>query len=264
MKATFARHGVPCEVVSDNGPQFSSGEFASFAKEWGFLHITWSPHYPKSNGLAESHVKVVKNLMKKAQDGHEDFHKNLMFYRSAPLQNGLSPAQLLMGQRLRTNLPVKEELLTPTGAHKIKDNREKGKPKQKPQHDSRAKELPVLRPGDQVCVWDHLASTWNEQGRVQKEVTPRSYQMQTEDGLSRVDKDPHDPGQSVDIYNLCSNESNQTQHTPESSPKQAGVVDNQQQVSPDKKSNSDVGGKEVTASTVDVFLWKKKKWLHFE
>lgn len=66
MKATFARHGVLCEVVSDNGPQVSSGEFASFAKEWGFLHITPSPHYPKSNGLAESSVKVVKNLMKKS------------------------------------------------------------------------------------------------------------------------------------------------------------------------------------------------------
>lgn len=69
LKAAFARHGVPCEVVSDNGPQFSSGEFASFAREWGFRHITSSPHYPRSNGLAESSLKVVKNLMRKAQDG---------------------------------------------------------------------------------------------------------------------------------------------------------------------------------------------------
>lgn len=61
--------------------------------------------------------------MKKAQDGHEDFHNILMIYHSVPLQNGLSPAQLLMG--LCTNLPVMEELLTPTGAHKVKANKER-------------------------------------------------------------------------------------------------------------------------------------------
>jgi hypothetical protein len=43
--------------------------------------------------------------MKNAHDGKEDFLQNLMIYRSAPLQNGLSPAQMLMGRRIRTNLP---------------------------------------------------------------------------------------------------------------------------------------------------------------
>jgi transposase InsO family protein len=116
LKSVFARHVVVSELYSDKGPQFSSSEFRLFANDWGFRHNTSSPNYPRSNGLAESSVKIVRGLMKKAQDGKEDFLKNLMIYRSAPLQNGLSPAQMLMGLRIRTNLPIHEDLLTPRGA----------------------------------------------------------------------------------------------------------------------------------------------------
>ena len=35
---------MPDEVVSDNGPQFSSHEFEKSKQEYGFKHITSSPH----------------------------------------------------------------------------------------------------------------------------------------------------------------------------------------------------------------------------
>lgn len=59
-KSIFARHGIPEVVVSDNGPQFSrvkTSAFSTFAQEYGFQHITFSPHCPQSNGLAEAAVK---------------------------------------------------------------------------------------------------------------------------------------------------------------------------------------------------------------
>ena len=110
---------MPNELFSDNGPQFSSCEFEAFAKEGGFTHNTLSPNYPRSNGLVESSVKIIKGLMKKAHDGKEDFHKSLLIYRSAPLQNGQSPAQMLMGRRIHTNLPMHDHLLKPKGAVKV-------------------------------------------------------------------------------------------------------------------------------------------------
>lgn len=183
LKTVFARHGIPCELFTDNGPQFSSCEFASFAKEWGFQHTTSSPTYPRSNGLAESSVKIVKGLMKKSED-RDDFQKSLLIYRSAPLENGLSPAQMLMGRRIRSNLPVSEDLLTPKGASKVRKERERQKVKQKQLHDRTAKSLPTLRCGDRVRLRDINTGTWRQQGHVEEELSSRSYRIQTECGLS--------------------------------------------------------------------------------
>ena len=65
MKDVFARHGIPDEVYSDNGPQYKAKSFKDFSKEWGFIHTTSSPRYPQSNGLAEASVKILKRMINK-------------------------------------------------------------------------------------------------------------------------------------------------------------------------------------------------------
>ena len=107
LKTAFARHGVPETVVSDNGPQYASQEFANFAKKYDFAHITSSPLFPQSNGQAE---QTVKKLLKEATDPQ----MALVVYRTTPLPwCSLSPAELLMGRRLRANIPVQTSQLTP-------------------------------------------------------------------------------------------------------------------------------------------------------
>ena len=68
LKSIFARHGIPEQVRSDNGPQFDSAEFSYFAKEWGFKHSTSSPRFPQANGEVERGVRTVKNLLTKEKD----------------------------------------------------------------------------------------------------------------------------------------------------------------------------------------------------
>ena len=51
--------------VLDNRLCYRGELFAKFLKRKGIKHVTSSPHYPQSNGLAEACVKVIKNLMHK-------------------------------------------------------------------------------------------------------------------------------------------------------------------------------------------------------
>ena len=187
MKAIFARHGTPCELMSDNGPQFASQEFKSFAKEWDFLHTTSSPHYPQSNGLAENAVKIVKNLMRKTQHSRQDFYRALQVYRSSPLECGKSPAELLYNRRLRSNLPMVDSLLDSQqiDTKSVRGRKEEAKVKQKQRYDRHAQDLSKLKPGDHVILQDMNTNTWSKRGIVKSVLPNRSYQIEMESGEIR-------------------------------------------------------------------------------
>ena len=55
--------------MSEN--EYSSEQFAEFSNQYGFLHITSSPKYPQSNGVAERAVRTIKDILKwnKIQNG---------------------------------------------------------------------------------------------------------------------------------------------------------------------------------------------------
>ena len=82
MRAQFARHGVPEVVMSDNGPQFSCGEFREFAQIWDFEHVTSSPRYHQSNGQVERAIGTVKNIVKKAMEDGSDVQLALLNFRN--------------------------------------------------------------------------------------------------------------------------------------------------------------------------------------
>ena len=53
LRETFARFGLPEQIVSDNGPQFVSEEFELFLQHNGIKHIRSAPNHPATNGAAE-------------------------------------------------------------------------------------------------------------------------------------------------------------------------------------------------------------------
>ena len=179
MKAVFAIHGIPQEVSSDNGPQFSCSEFMQFAKTYDFIHRTSSPYHPQGNGEAERAVQTMKRLL----TSNDSLHEALLQYRSTPLANGYSPAELLFGRRIRTLVPCADESLEPKwpDIHVIRKTEMQNKQYQQYNYDSRhrAKPLPTLSPGTEVFVTDQ-----NKKAVVKNQLTDRSYSVQTDNGAS--------------------------------------------------------------------------------
>lgn len=178
LMSIFSRHGTPETVYTDCGTQFGTllaSKFRKFAKEWGFIHITSSPKFPQSNGFIEAMVKITKRTMVKAAE----VYLALQHYRATPLSNGFSPAELLMGRRLRTTLPLATSKLKPQipDEQQLRKKEEQRRATQKRNYDDhhRVHDLPALQPGDTVWIID-----LRRLGVVEALAdTPRSYIVKT-------------------------------------------------------------------------------------
>ena len=60
LRNISSNHGLPKQIVSDNGPQFVSSDFAEFCKSNAIKHLRVAPYHPASNGLAERMVQTFK------------------------------------------------------------------------------------------------------------------------------------------------------------------------------------------------------------
>ena len=178
LKPMFARYGVPDVLMSDNGPQFDSSEFDTFAKTWGFKHDTSSPRYPQSNGKAENAVKTVKRLFTKCRESGQSEYLALLDWRNTPTEGiGTSPAQRFFGRRCRTLLPMSGPLLHPRYPTEG-DTRALNVQKQHQQYhyNRQAKPLKPITPGETVRMRLPGQTTWSA-GTCTGLVGPRSYDV---------------------------------------------------------------------------------------
>jgi len=108
LEETFARHGIPEQLVSDNVRQFTSDEFHEFMKVFNIKHVTSSPYHARSNGEAERFIRTFKEKMLASELPLQRRLLQFLFhYRSTPHSTtGVSPWELLNGRLLRTRLSL--------------------------------------------------------------------------------------------------------------------------------------------------------------
>jgi len=88
-KNIICRHGVPYEIVTNNGPQFISHEFEAFCSDWGIKVSYFTPRYPQGNGQAEAANKtIISNLKKRLNHlkggWYDELQPVLWAYRTTP------------------------------------------------------------------------------------------------------------------------------------------------------------------------------------
>ena len=165
----FATHGLPEQVVSDNGTGFASTEFKKFLSDNGVQQIFTAPYHPSSNGLAERAVQTFKSAVNKLEGPMDVRITHFLFkYRITPqTTTGLSPAQLLMGRRLRTHL----DLLHPDTS-KVQDKQQVGS----------EKSPRTFKVGDKLFAKNFHGTKWIPV-IVSKVTGPLSYHVSTSDGI---------------------------------------------------------------------------------
>ena len=179
LRLIFATHGLPEEVASDNGPQFTS---TGYMRENGIKHTLVLPYHPQSNGAAKRSARVVKEALIKqvleVKKGITMKHRlaNFLFrYRTTPHSTtGVIPAELMVRRRLRTRL----SLINPNLAQVVENKEEK----QKMRKDLKCKrEISFVR-NDIVLVRNSRANSKTDKwipGTIIKVCGPRTYVVRT-------------------------------------------------------------------------------------
>ncbi len=110
----FARFGLPKELLSDRGSNFTSQLMKEVNKRLGITQIFASPYHPETNGMLERWHSTLKAMMRKSGKGRKEWDlllPMLLFaYRDATHEaTGFSPFELLFGRQVRGPLDLVKE-----------------------------------------------------------------------------------------------------------------------------------------------------------
>ena len=178
LKEIFITRGLPDQIVSDNGPTFTSLEFKTFCSANGIEHITTSPYHPAGNGLAERAVGIFKTAMIKLGSKcslRERVNRFLARYRSTPhVTTGVAPCELLCGRKIKTHL----DLVHPTVQSSVSQHQ----CKQKLNYDRTSSER-EFGIHDSVYVRNYGKGERWIPGQIVESTGPVSYKVRANDGL---------------------------------------------------------------------------------
>ena len=114
----YSRVGVPEELLTDMGPQFTSECMKEVSRLLSIRHLTTSPYHPMCNGLVERFNATLKAMLKrlcseKPRQWDRYINALLFAYREVPQQStGFAPFELLYGRTVRGPMKILRSIWT--------------------------------------------------------------------------------------------------------------------------------------------------------
>ena len=214
----FSRTGIPKEILSDQGSNFTSALMKQLCKLLHIKKLTSTPYHPEANGLVEKFNGTLKKMLSCFVENEKDewdmYLPYLLFsYREVPQDStGFSPFELLYGRHVRGPLTIIREeweepktdglsesvvsylLKTREMLMKMSDlaqqSEVKCKKKQKRYYDKKSVVRKLL-PGQKVSVLlptesSKLLAEWKGPFLVTKVVSPVDYEIQINRKVKKV------------------------------------------------------------------------------
>ena len=123
----FTSYGIPQEIQSDRGTNFTSKLFTDVLNQLGIKQTLSTAYHPESQGSLERWHQTLKSMIKKfcfesGSDWDESIPFLLFAIRETPQESlGCSPFELLFGRQVRGPLKVvKDQWLQPSSSSSSK------------------------------------------------------------------------------------------------------------------------------------------------
>ena len=152
-------------IRSDGGPQFRL-EFVPFCNDNGINHKLSSPYNPRANGLAESGVKIIKNILLKCMSEKGDMQQVLYEWRNILQAHGFSQAQLLLGRSQNTLLPQPQAAFSPIDFNQAALARDQLFMSHAEHYNRDKMSLTDLSPGQPVHLQNEATGLWELTGGI--------------------------------------------------------------------------------------------------
>uniref|UniRef100_A0A3P9JTM2 Gypsy retrotransposon integrase-like protein 1 n=1 Tax=Oryzias latipes TaxID=8090 RepID=A0A3P9JTM2_ORYLA len=206
----FTRYGVPKELISDRGPQFTGREMKNFCGCWGVNHKFTTSYHPQAN-LTERSNRTIKTMIASyvgnQHNTWDQWVKEFRYAINSAYQEttGKSPAELTLGRVLKG--PLERMISSPplpnspaytlverqqNLINQVKQRVNKCQSRQARYYNTRRRDA-QFQPGDEVWIRAHplsdaansfsakLAPKWTGPAHVVRRLGPLNYQIQWEE-----------------------------------------------------------------------------------
>ena len=118
LVSIFFRVGIPQEILSDQGTQFTSNLMKEVGRLLSMKQLTTTPYHPQCNGLVERFNGTLKTMLKRMcaerpKDWDRYIDALLFAYREAPQESlGFAPFEMLYGRSVNGPLQILRQLWT--------------------------------------------------------------------------------------------------------------------------------------------------------